>query len=134
MGQWAATGQFDIGFSGVTNIADRDFTVHLSGYVRIGRTGANTPNIIYYAGGDMHWRIDQTPMITFRSSDGARSSWADWVGFGGRHLSGTGTFATPTTGLKWWNDSGVGRLAGYSGGILQAGFNSSGKSRPATGR
>jgi hypothetical protein len=32
---------------------------------------------------------------------------------------GTGTFASPTTGLKLWNDSGVGRIGGYNTGTLQ---------------
>lgn len=32
---------------------------------------------------------------------------------------GTGTFASPTTGLKIWNDGGVGRIGGYNASVLQ---------------
>lgn len=32
---------------------------------------------------------------------------------------GTGTAASPTTGLKMWNDGGVGRIAGYNASVLQ---------------
>lgn len=40
---------------------------------------------------------------------------------------GTGTFASPTRGLKVWNDSGYGRLAGYNASILQAEFDTQGR-------
>lgn len=32
---------------------------------------------------------------------------------------GTGSFASPTTGLKLWSDGGVGRIAGYNSGLQQ---------------
>lgn len=38
---------------------------------------------------------------------------------GGGIYQGTGTFASPITGLKLWNDSGVGRIGGYNTGTLQ---------------
>lgn len=41
------------------------------------------------------------------------------VGTSGGIYQGTGTFASPTTGLKVWNDSGMGRIAGYNSGIVQ---------------
>jgi hypothetical protein len=41
------------------------------------------------------------------------------IGTGGGIYQGSGTFASPATGLKLWNSSGVGRLAGYNGGTLQ---------------
>jgi hypothetical protein len=41
------------------------------------------------------------------------------IGTGGGIYQGTGTFASPTTGLKIWNDSGVGRIGGYNAGALQ---------------
>jgi hypothetical protein len=34
-------------------------------------------------------------------------------------FQGTGTFASPTTGLKIWNDGGIGRIGGYGSGTLQ---------------
>jgi len=48
------------------------------------------------------------------------------IGTSGGIYQGTGTFATPTTGLKIWNDSGVGRIAGYNSGVLQWYANSDG--------
>ena len=41
------------------------------------------------------------------------------IGTSGGIYQGTGTAGTPTTGLKIWNDSGVGRIGGYNGGALQ---------------
>jgi hypothetical protein len=40
---------------------------------------------------------------------------------------GTGTFASPTTGLKIWNSSGVGMIGGYSSGVAQWYGNTDGK-------
>lgn len=41
------------------------------------------------------------------------------VAAAGGIYQGSGSFAVPTTGLKVWNDSGIGRIGGYSGGVLQ---------------
>ena len=41
------------------------------------------------------------------------------LGSSGGIYQGTGTSGSPTTGLKIWNDSGIGRIAGYNGGNLQ---------------
>ena len=41
------------------------------------------------------------------------------LGTNGGIYQGTGTFASPTTGLKLWNQSGIGRLAGYNSSVLQ---------------
>jgi len=41
------------------------------------------------------------------------------IGTSGGIYQGTGTFASPTTGLKIWNDSGVGRIGGYNSGTAQ---------------
>jgi hypothetical protein len=49
------------------------------------------------------------------------------LGTSGGIYQGTGTFASPTTGLKLWNDGGAGRIAGYNTGVLQAGFDTSGR-------
>ena len=40
---------------------------------------------------------------------------------------GTGTFTTPTTGVKIWNSGGIGRIASYSSGASQVGFGTDGK-------
>lgn len=41
------------------------------------------------------------------------------IGTTGGIYQGTGSFASPTTGLKIWNESSVGRIAGYNNGTLQ---------------
>ncbi len=41
------------------------------------------------------------------------------VGTSGGIYQGTGTFASPTTGLKIWNDSGIGRIGGFRSGTIQ---------------
>jgi len=41
------------------------------------------------------------------------------IGSSGGIYQGSGTAASPTTGLKIWNDSGVGRIGGYNSGTLQ---------------
>jgi hypothetical protein len=49
------------------------------------------------------------------------------LGAAGGIYQGTGTFASPTTGLKIWNDGGVGRIAGYNTGALQWNAGTDGK-------
>ena len=41
------------------------------------------------------------------------------IGTGGGIYQGTGTFGSPTTGLKIWRDSGIGRIGGYNSGTAQ---------------
>jgi hypothetical protein len=41
------------------------------------------------------------------------------IGTSGGIYQGTGTSGSPTTGLKIWNDGGVGRIGGYNSGNLQ---------------
>ena len=41
------------------------------------------------------------------------------LGLSGGIWQGTGTFDSPTTGLKIWHDSGIGRIAGWLSGDLQ---------------
>ena len=41
------------------------------------------------------------------------------LGTGGGIYQGSGSFASPTTGLKMWTDGTVGRLAGYASGAVQ---------------
>jgi hypothetical protein len=49
------------------------------------------------------------------------------IGTSGGIYQGSGSFGTPTTGLKIWNDSGIGRIASYNAGTLQVGFGTDGK-------
>ena len=49
------------------------------------------------------------------------------LGASGGLYQGTGTFASPTTGLKIWRDGGVGRIAGFNSGTMQWYTNTSGQ-------
>jgi hypothetical protein len=66
------------------------------------------------------------PVFTINAGGGAEYSRHLTLGTNGGLYQGTGTFGTPTTGLKLWNDAGIGRLATYSGGDLQVGFDTTG--------
>jgi len=55
------------------------------------------------------------------------------IGVDGGIYQGTGTFASPTTGLKIWNSSGIGRFASYSSGVVQAYVDTDGKLKWAGG-
>ena len=62
-------------------------------------------------------------VFTFDATTGAEFTKPLTLATTGGIYQGTGTFATPTTGLKIWNESGIGRIGGYyapSGtGVLQ---------------
>ena len=58
-------------------------------------------------------------VFTFNASAGAEFTKPLTIGTSGGIYQGSGTFASPTTGLKIWNDSGVGRIGGYNSGALQ---------------
>jgi len=56
------------------------------------------------------------------------------IGAAGGVYQGTGTAASPTTGLKLWNDGGVGRIAGYNATVLQWYADTDGKLYAGAGR
>jgi len=56
------------------------------------------------------------------------------LGSDGGIYQGSGTAASPTTGLKIWNDSGTGRIAGYNGGTIQWYANTDGKLYAGAGK
>ena len=127
-GFWDKNGQLDIGFDGVGVINNRDFTVHASGYVRIGRANTGNANLLYHqVNGYLALRSGPIDKIRFDNDGSAYIAGALTLGTSGGIWQGSGTFAAPTTGLKLWNDGGVGRIAGYDGGDLQAGFDTGGK-------
>ncbi len=66
-------------------------------------------------------------VIELDGSGNSRFAGAMTIGTSGGIWQGTGTFASPTTGLKIWNDGGVGRLATYSGGTAQVAIDTSGR-------
>lgn len=70
---------------------------------------------------------DGTTSINFGASGNGNITGVLDFGANGGIWQGTGSFASPTTGLKIWRDGGVGRLATYNGGTMQVGFDTAGK-------
>ena len=58
-------------------------------------------------------------VFSFDASAGAEFTKPLTLGTSGGIYQGTGTFASPTTGLKVWNDGGVGRIGGYNATVPQ---------------
>lgn len=70
-------------------------------------------------------------VFTFNASAGAEFTKPLTLGTSGGIYQGTGTFASPTKGLKIWSESDgsnqIGRIAGYNGGTLQWGADTNGR-------
>lgn len=91
----------------------------------IGRYASGQPNLVARAG-SLKLRNHTTDIITLDGT-GAAIDGVINIGTNGGIFQGTGTFATPTTGLKFYNSGGIGLLAGYLAGVVQARFNASGE-------
>ncbi|NJO81664.1 MAG: hypothetical protein HC828_02095 [Blastochloris sp.] len=113
-----------------------EVTIDPNGFLRSGQTAYNS--------GTGFWigHSSGVPRLSIGNSSGNRLTWngttldiygamnltgVGTIGSGGGLYQGSGSFASPTTGLKLWNQSGVGRIASYNSGILQAGFDSDGE-------
>lgn len=77
---------------------------------RIGLTAAGILTVKNSAG---------NAVFTFNASSGAEFTLPLTLATTGGIYQGTGTFASPTIGLKIWNDGGIGRIGGYNAGVLQ---------------
>jgi len=83
----------------------------------------------WLAGSDkIFWDTDGNLTIagTIQASAGSLDG-ALTLGSAGGIYQGTGTFGAPDTGLKIWNDAGVGRIGGYNAGVLQWAMGTDGK-------
>ena len=112
-----------------------------AGTLQLGKTGATTTSL-YLSGTDLSFRVNATERVsltgagvlsikdsggaavfTFDASAGAEFTKPLTIGSSGGIYQGSGTFASPTTGLKIWSTlSGgtyYGRIAGYNGGDVQ---------------
>jgi len=78
-----------------------------------------TANIAADATNGVRLRQGTTDMIVLAPSGASYFAGPMTIGTSGGIYQGTGTFASPTTGLKLWNDSGVGRIGGYNNNTLQ---------------
>jgi len=93
-------------------------TINNNGVERFGLSSAGVMTIKDSSG---------AAVFTFDASSGAEFTKPLTLGAAGGIYQGTGTFASPTTGLKIWNDTGLGRIAGYNAGVLQWYANTDGK-------
>jgi hypothetical protein len=122
LGQWDIYGNILIGQS----VASQNNIYITSGIIsirnntteRIGLTAAGILTIKDSGG---------NAVFTFDASLGAEFTKPLTLATTGGIYQGTGTFASPTTGMKLWNDGGYGRLAGYNTGVLQAYIGTDGK-------
>lgn len=113
-----AIGEYTSGKTNLTLDPTNGFRVRSYSTARLELTPAGVLNVRDSGG---------TAVFTFDASAGAEFAAPLTLGSGGGIYQGTsGSFASPGTGLKIWNDSGMGRIAAYSGGTLQAGFDTGG--------
>jgi hypothetical protein len=100
------------------------------GYVlRIGGALNSAPQLLYNgASGRLAFRSTTGEEKIVLDVDGSAYFGGPMtIASGGGIWQGTGSFASPTTGLKIYNSSGVGRLSTYNAGLEQITLNTSGQ-------
>lgn len=80
----------------------------------------------------LRWGYADQEIIRFDSGGASLYGVLD-IDTNGGIYQGTGTFSSPTIGLKLWNDGGIGRIGGYSGGLAQWYADTSGRLRAGAG-
>jgi hypothetical protein len=90
----------------------------IDGNILIGRNAVGQSNV-YITSGGVYLRNNTDNLIVLAADGSASFEGFINLGTGGGIYQGTGTAASPTTGLKLWRDSGIGRIGGYNGGNLQ---------------
>lgn len=91
-----------------------------------GRYQVAYPNLVFDEDGTFAIRRYNTDILRFDATANYLSN-PLLLGTDGGIYQGTGTFASPTRGLKLSNSGGYGVLEGYNSGTVQAAFNSSGE-------
>jgi hypothetical protein len=104
--------------------------------LRIGGALNSAPQLLYDgASGRLAFRSTTGEEKIVLDVDGsAYFGGAMTIGASGGIWQGTGSFASPTTGLKIYNSSGVGRLSTYNGGLEQITINTAGQLVTGDGR
>jgi hypothetical protein len=100
------------------------------GYVlRIGGALNSAPQLLYNgASGRLAFRSTTGEEKIVLDVDGSAYFGGPMtIGASGGIWQGTGSFASPTTGLKLYNSGGIGRLSTYNGGLEQITLNTSGQ-------
>lgn len=94
----------------------------IDGTITVGRVASGQSNIVISAG-EIKIRNNTTDVIRLGSSPDAAGLYAFFerpVGLSatnGGLYQGTGTWGSPTTGLKLWNSSGTGKLSAFDDGV-----------------
>jgi hypothetical protein len=104
--------------------------------LRIGGALNSAPQLLYNgASGRLAFRnTTGTEMIVLDVDGSAYFGGPMTIASGGGIWQGTGSFASPTTGLKIYNSSGVGRLSTYNAGLEQITINTAGELATGDGR
>ena len=104
--------------------------------LRIGGALNSAPQLLYNgASGRLAFRSTTgTEMIVLDVDGSAYFGGPMTIASGGGIWQGTGSFASPTTGLKIYNSSGVGRLSTYNAGLEQITINTAGELATGDGR
>jgi len=88
----------------------------------------SVPRLTADASGNLNlYNSAGTATITLDASGASYFAGPMTIGASGGIYQGSGSFPSPTTGLKIWSDSSIGRIAGYNGGTLQWGAGTDGK-------
>jgi len=96
-----------------------------TGALRVGPVGTNLPNL-FWSGTALQLRQNITPVITLANDGSSYFAGPMTLGASGGIWQGTGTFNAPTTGLKLYNQGGIGRLATFNGGLIQTAMDTDG--------
>ena len=91
------------------------------------RLGKAAGLAIRWTGAAVELRNASNEAVIVLDSSGNRFDRPMTLGSSGGIWQGSGTFSSPTTGLKIWNDSGVGRIGGYNSSAAQWYANTDGK-------
>jgi hypothetical protein len=134
-GVWYPSGQFDIGFDGVSAIDERDFTIHTSGYVRMGRQTANFPNLLYsQTGGYVALRNGTVQKIRFDDDGNSYFAGVMTIGAAGEIRRGRGAGNGLHRPAHLAGDGSMGGLiAGYNANVVQWSADTDGKMRAGGG-
>ncbi len=116
----STTGNLQLG-TNISDIATTTFEVNTgTGVVRLGPYASDKGHL-RWDGTNLDFNIYTSTFIRLASTGSATFEGVINLGDDGGIYQGSGTFASPTTGLKIWKDGGLGtgRIAAYNAGTVQ---------------
>ncbi len=87
--------------------------------IALGKYAANQANLTWDATNGLRLRTYNSDVLQIDNAGNATLKGELNLGSAGGIYQGSGTFASPTTGLKIWNASGVGTIAGFNASVKQ---------------